>query len=348
MKTVKIGNRVLDVDQQPFFVAELGICHEGRIDVALELTRTAVEAGADCVKTETFQRSTMVYDPSAMMSYSIDNKKYTVSLAEHMDRYELSFDEHHRIKLLCDELKVPFMSTAHDFHAVDFLESIGVAAIKIASPDIVHYPLLRYTAQKRIPVFLDTGSAYQHEIELAVKTLREEGLEDIVVNHNPQGHPAPADRHDLRVIPRLQDILGIPIGLADHFEGYDMLYAAVAVGANTVEKPISRDRFVHEPERNYSISIADLPDVLLNLRNVHSALGKPEKAMSKEAENYRDRNRMACVAARNLRPGDLVSFDNITFGRPRKGIGVEHWDLIEGRKIRHAINQHEFLRWDDL
>ena len=219
---------------------------------------------------------------------------------------------------------------------------------KSPRPTLSTTPLLRYVAQKRIPVFLDTGSAYQHEIELAVKTLRDEGLEDIVVNHNPQGHPAPADQHDLRVIPRLQDILGIPIGLADHFEGYDMLYAAAAVGANTLEKPISRDRFVHEPERNYSISIDDLPDVLSNLRDVHSALGKPEKAMSKEAENYRDRNRMACVAARDLKPGDIVNFDNITFGRPRKGIGVEFWDLIEGRKIRHAINQHDFIRWEDL
>jgi sialic acid synthase SpsE len=290
----------------------------------------------------------MVYDPSATMSYTVGGKKYCVSLAEHMDRYELSFDEHHRIKKLCDELGVSFISTAHDFTAIDFLETIGAAAIKIASPDIIHYPLLRYAARKQIPLFLDTGSAHQYEIEIAVKILREEGLEDIVVNHNPQGHPALAEGHDLKIIPRLQEILSIPIGLADHYEGYEMIYAAVAVGANTLEKPISRDRFVHEPERNWSITIDDLPQVLKNLRKTYDALGKSERTLSKEAEIYRDANRMACVAACDLAAGDEVNLDNVTFGRPRKGIGVEHWDIIEGRKLRRAIKKRDFLQWEDL
>ncbi|KPA15256.1 N-acetylneuraminate synthase [Candidatus Magnetomorum sp. HK-1] len=348
LKTVKIKDHKIGIGNAPFFVAELGICHEGRLDIALELTKAAIDAGAHCIKTETFQRETIVFDSSATMTFCIDGKQHTTSLSEHMDKYELSFEEHHQIKKYCDEKDVPFISTAHDFKAVDFLINIGVAAIKVASPDIVHFPLLRYIAQKRIPVFLDTGSAYQYEIELAVKQLRDSGHNDIIINHNPQGHPAPANKHDLRIIPRLKEIINVPIGLADHYEDYEMLYAATAIGANTLEKPISRDRFVCEPERNWSINIDDLPQVLKKIENVYYALGNHQRTLIKTSEKYRSQNRVACVAAKDLKAGDIINFDNVIFGRPRKGIGVEHWDLISGRVIKKIKKKHDFIQWEDL
>ncbi len=347
MKNVIIGTQTLGKGHPTFFVAELGICHEGRLDVALELTRAAVAAGADCVKTETFQRKNLVYSPEATTSYEIWGKSHEVSLADHMDRYELSLDEHHEVRRECARLGVPFMSTAHDFEAVDFLADIKADAIKVASPDIVHFPLLKHIAAKGLPVFLDTGSALRHEIIQAVNFLRTNGLDDIVVNHNPKGHPAPPAGHALLEIPLLMELLQIPIGLADHYEGYEMLYAAVAVGAYTVEKPISRDRFVEEPERNWSISLEDLPGVIRNVRAVCDAV-QPKQELSSASSAYRSNNRMACVAKSDLLPGDEVSFENFTFGRPRKGIGVDFWDLVEGRKLRTHLSRHEFLNWEHL
>lgn len=347
MKEVKIGKYTLGKGHPPFFVAELGICHEGRLDVALELTRAAVAAGAHCIKTETFQRENLVYSPEATTSYEIWGETYEVSLSEHMERYELSLDEHYEVRKECTRLGVPFMSTAHDFEAVDFLADIEVDAVKVASPDIVHYPLLRHIAAKRLPVFLDTGSAHRHEIIQAVNLLRRNELEDVVVNHNPKGHPALAGGHALLEIPLLADILQIPIGLADHYEGYEMLYAAVAAGAGTVEKPISRDRFVKEPERNWSISVEDLPGVIRNVQAVFEAV-QPKQEFAFTSTAYRSNNRMACVAKRDLLSGDEVNFDNFTFGRPQKGIGVELWDLVEGRKLRSSLTKHEFLNWEHL
>jgi len=348
MQTVKIWDYTIGEGYEPFFVAELGICHQGKLDVALELTKAAFDAGANCIKTETFQRESLVFDPSATVTYTIAGKQYTSSLIEHMDKYELSFEEHHEIKKYCDKLGIPFISTAHDFKSVDFLESINAAAIKIASPDIIHYPLLRYVAKKRIPVFLDTGSAYQYEIELAVKNLRDSGLNDIVVNHNPQGHPAPANKHDLRIIQRLKDIIAVPIGLADHYEGYEMLYAAIALGANTVEKPISKDRYICEPERNWSISINDLSQVLKIIKCVYDSLGKPERVLLGSAEQYRTQNRVSCVAANDLKPGDIINFENVIFGRPRKGIGVEYWDIVNARSIKKEKKKNDFIQWEDI
>ena len=262
MKKISVSDYHIGEKEPPFFVAELGICHEGKLDIALELTQAAAEAGADCIKTETFHHSTTVFDPSAVTSYTINSIKHTVPLIEHMKQFQLTLEEHHEIKKLCDRFNIPFMSTAHDFESIDFLCDIGASVIKICSPDLIHYPLLKYAARKGVPVAIDSGGGYQHEIEIAVKTLKENGLEDILINHNPEGHPAPAETHDLSVIPRLKQITELPVGLADHYEGYEMIYAATAIGADLLEKPISKDRFDPMPEKNWSISIDDLKSVL--------------------------------------------------------------------------------------
>lgn len=347
MQPIDIGPFTISPDTPPFFVAELGICHGGKLKTALELTEAAARAGVQCIKTETFD-ARMVFSPEAKAKYMINGQEIVVSLQEHMKKYQLSLEEHATIKRKCDQFEIPFMSTAHDFNAIDFLVEIGAAAIKIASPDLVHIPLLRYAARTSLPIFLDTGAALQFEIEIAVKTLKEAGCNKLVINHNPDGHPAPAHKHDLLIIPRLQEILDLPVGLADHYAGYEILYAATALGAMTLEKPISKNRFIPEPEHSWSISIADLPQVLKNIAAIHASRGQPQRELSPKQQQYRDTNRMACLAAKDLRPGEIISLENICFGRPRKGIGVEYWDLIAGRKLVKKKKKHEFIQWGDF
>ncbi|OKY76258.1 MAG: hypothetical protein BM485_03120 [Desulfobulbaceae bacterium DB1] len=335
--------------EPPYFVAELGICHGGDLEVALQLARQAAAAGAPCVKTETFQADRLVGDPALTTSYVINGETRTELLAEHMSRFQLSFNQHHAIKKECDRLGVSFMATAHDAESVEFLKDIGAAAVKAASPDLIHIPLLRCMAASGLAVFLDTGSAHLHEIVQAVSTLRGAGAQRIVVNHNPAGHPAAAHRHDLRQIPRLMQILGVPVGISDHYEGYDMLPAATALGACALEKPISEDRFVQEPERNWSISIADLPEQLQRIREVYLALQPMDTLhLTPEQEQYRLRNRMSLVAAKDLAPGDPIDLQHVDFARPRQGIGVEHWDAVHGRLLRRAKPARSFIDWSDL
>lgn len=348
MKTVRIGDHCIGDGNAPFFVAELGICHGGSVDIALDLAAAAIAAGAHCVKTETFQWQDLVFAPDATCSYVIDGQRVVEPLAEHMRRFGLTLEEHHRVKRLCDERGIPFMSTAHDAKAVDFLVRIGAAAIKIASPDIVHTPLLRRAAATRLPVFLDTGAALEPEVLAAVSILREAGQEEIVVNHNPAGHPALAEGHDLRIMLRLRERTGLPVGLADHYAGYEMLYAAAALGADALEKPVSFDRLAPEPERSWSVQAEDLPAVLENIRGVHAALGRPERTLTPAQREYRDMHRMALVAARDLKPGEPIGFDTVIFGRPRRGVGVEEWDRVAGRCLARAVARHSFIRHEDL
>ena len=125
-----------------------------------------------------------------------------------------------------------------------------------------------------------------------------------------------------------------------------MAYAAVAVGADVVEKPVSRDRFLPACEHIWSVSVPDLPVFVQTLRNVHSALGRPQR----EGPGLRPSSphRVALVAARDLKPGDTLTLETVEFGKPRLGIGVEFWDEVEGRALRNPLAKGSFITWDDL
>ncbi len=346
MKTVHIWDKEIGEGNLPYFIAELGTCHRGSVEVAKENAKAAVAAGADCVKTETFYE-TEVADDAARKVFTTRTKKYSVPLKEHMRRYQFTLDQHHEIKKYCDELGVPFMATAHSWEAVDFLKDIGAAAIKVASPDIVHIPLIRYVAKTGLVIFLDTGGAYQYEVELAVKTARDAGCNDLIVNHNPSGHPAPAEKHDLRIIPRFKEILGIPVGFADHYDGYEMMPLAVALGANCIEKPISEDRFLEECEHIWAISRKDLKEAIGSIHDAYKAMGNKERPMglTDRPENL---GRVALIASKDLQSGGKINLDNITFGKPRLGLGVENWNLVEGRKLVRNKKKGSYIQWDDI
>lgn len=341
IKGVKIGG-----GQPPYFVAELGTCHRGSVDVAKENARMAAQAGAPCVKTELFHE-TEVLNPNIMKTYSIGDRRYEVPLVEHMRRYQLTLDQHREIKEYCDTLGVAFMATAHDRSRVDFLREIGADAVKIASPDIVHYPLIRYAAASGLALFLDTGGAWQHEVEMAVKAARDAGCERLVVNHNPKGHPAAARDHDLLVMDRFKKLFRCPVGLADHYDGYDMVYAAAALGADSIEKPVSENRFIEECEHIWAVTRDDLAHVIATMHVFHQSRGKHCRDMG-PGLRPRSPHRVALAAARDLAPGEPITEANVIFGKPRLGIGVEYWDEVEGRALSAAKRKGEYIRWEDL
>ncbi len=342
---ITIRDKKIGADHSPYFVAELGTCHQGSLEKAIQFAQAAASAGADCIKTELFSENE-VFDPSARKTFSIRGKDYSVPLIDHMRATQLTLEEHHQVKLECDRLDLPFMATAHDFERVDFLVKIGAEAVKIASPDIIHFPLIRYAARSALALFLDTGGAYEHEVEEAVKIAREAGCQRLVVNHNPSGHPAPPEGQDLKIIPRLSELLGCPVGLSDHYDGYEMTYAATAIGASVIEKPITDDRFFEAVEHIWAIDLKDLKTVISNIKAVHTALGKSNRG--EKGKRPESPHRVALVAARDLKSGDVLSLDTIGFGKPRLGIGVEHWDKVEGQTLKRSLKKGEFVRWEDI
>lgn len=347
-KIVRVGGKNIGDGEKTFTVVELGVCHEQNVELADHFIAVAKKAGADAVKVESFQADELVVDKTIEHEYGTTKGVKRENYYNLLKRLELSYDDFAKLKKKADEVGILFFSTVHNKHSVDFMESIGVCAYKIASPDIINYPLLRYVAQKNLPIFMDSGGAFMSEIDRAVVILEIAGAKDVIVMHNPSGYPAPPEKTDLRMISTIKNTFDIPVGLSCHTPGFDMVVASVALGANVVEKPISRNRDVENPEHIFSFLDIEAEEFISKIRTVETSLGNKRRSVVNEKSLPRFIGRRGTYAAKDLDPGEIISEENILFAKPWKGISVEFSNEIIGKKAKKALRRHTPILWGDI
>lgn len=342
---VRVGNLEIGDNEKVFIVFELGVCHEQNVELAKHFIEVAAGAGANAVKVESFQADEILVDRNVEHEYGTLNGKKRENYYSLLKRLEFTYEQHASLKKKADEMGILFFPTVHNKQSVDFMLSIGVCAFKIASPDIINYPLLRYIAGTGLPIFMDTGGAFIAEIDRAVTLLEKEGAKDIVIMHNPSGYPAPPEKTDLRMVPMMKRLFDVPVGLSCHTPGFDMVIASVALGANVIEKPISRNVNLESPEHIFSFLDVEAEDFISKIRTVEIALGHKRRSSVDEKSLPRFIGRRGIYAVRDLKEGDVLSEDNIMLAKPWKGISVEFFDEIIGRRVKAPVKKHEFLTW---
>ncbi len=347
-KVIQIGDKKISDDGRVFVVAELGVCHEQDVTVAEHLIEVACESGIDAVKVESFQADELVVDKTIEHEYGTSTGTRRENYYELLKRLQLSYDDYARLKRKADELGMLFFSTVHNKHSVDFMRSIGVCAFKIASPDIINYPLLRYIARMELPIFIDTGGAFVGEVDKAVIILQNEGAKDIVIMHNPSGYPAPPEKTDLRMIPAMKSLFDTFVGLSCHTPGFDMVLASVALGANVIEKPISRSRTIESPEHVFSFLDTEADEFVSKIRTMEIALGSKRRTTVNEMSLPRFIGRRGIYAARDLEAGTILSEENLILAKPWKGVSVEFIDDIIGKRLKHGLEKHMPVNWGDI
>lgn len=347
-KVIQVGNKKIGDGEKVFIVVELGVCHEQKVELAEYFIEVAKKAGADAVKVESFQADELVVDKTIEHEYTTAKGIKRENYYNLLKRLELSYDDHARLKKKADEVGILFFSTVHNKYSVDFMHSIGVCAFKIASPDIINYPLLRYVTQKGLPIFMDTGGAFINEVDKAVITLANSGVKDLVIMHNPSGYPAPPEKTDLKMIPTMKNIFDVPIGLSCHTPGFDMVVASVALGANVIEKPISRNKEIESPEHIFSFLDIEADEFVSKIRTMEISLGNKRRLSVTEKSLPRFIGRRGIYAAKDLKTGEVVSEENIILAKPWKGISVEFIDSVLGKKVRTSVKRHTPLNWVDI
>ena len=248
-----------------YIIAEAGVNHNGRLDLAKELCLAAKNAGADCVKFQTWQTEKIITRHVAQADYQADNTGRTESQFDMLKRLELSYDDFRAVKAYCDEIGIQFASTADEPDSLDFLLTLGIPFIKIGSGEIGNLPYLRYMGSKKKPVLLSTGMSSLADVELSLEALRQGGAEDIAL-HCTTSYPCPYDRVNLRAMDTLHAAFGLPVGYSDHTEGIAIPTAAAARGAAVIEKHFTLDRHMegpdHRPRRN-ALSLKSCSSALL-------------------------------------------------------------------------------------
>ena len=332
--------KLLPADR-PWLIAEAGVNHNGRLDLALRLVDAAARAGADAVKFQTFRAEALASSSAPQAAYQ--RRSGRSSQLEMLKRLELSPEAHRKVRARCRARGVEFLSTPFDEASADFLDALGVRAFKIASPDAANPRLLAHVARKRKPVFLSTGMCTLAEVRDAVRTLKAGGARGIAVLHCVSSYPTPPDQANLRAIPTLARALKLPVGYSDHTTGLEASFAAAALGARVIEKHFTLDKSLPGPDHAMSLDPGELARLASGLRLVAAELGDGIKRPQPcEADVVRVARR-SLVFARDMAAGERIGDGDLAVKRPGTGLPPKAWDRTVGRRLRRAARADELV-----
>lgn len=313
-----------------FIVAELSANHGHKLEVALESVRAAKEAGADAIKIQTYTADTLTLNcdkPDFRLGkglwegeiyYTLYKKAYTP-----WEWHQAIYDEAKKQGLVC-------FSTPFDKTAVDFLEELNNPIMKIASFEITDVGLLEYAAKKGRPMVISTGIATPDDIELAVKTCKEAGNNDITLLKCTSAYPAPIEAANLMTMVDMKQRYGVKVGLSDHTMGYDVAVAAVALGATLVEKHFIMDRSIGGPDAAFSMEKDEFAAMVKAIRNVEKALGEVVYPTDPTKIKGREFSRSLYVA-KDIKAGEMFTDENVRSVRPGFGLHPKYLPEVLGK-----------------
>lgn len=325
-----------------YIIAEAGVNHNGRFDLACKLVDAAKAAGVDCIKFQTFKSKNLV----SRNAQKADYQKTTTGDGSQVDmlkKLELTYDEFLKLKEYCDQVGIFFLSTPFDFDSIDFLDSIDMPFWKIPSGEITNYPYLVALAKTGKPVVMSTGMCDMMEIEAAIKVLRENGTKEIKLLHCNTEYPTPFEDVNLRAMQTMRDAFGLEVGYSDHTKGIEVPVAAVALGATVIEKHFTLDRTMEGPDHKASLEPDELAAMVASIRHIEKALGTGDKTPSPSEKKNIAIARKSIVAKRAIKAGEEFTEENITVKRPGSGISPMRWMEVLGAKAARDFDEDELI-----
>ncbi len=311
-------------------IAEAGVNHNGRLDLALKLCDAAKSSGADVVKFQTWNTEKLITRTVGQAEYQTENTGKRESQFDMLKRLELSYDDFRTIKAYCDEIGIVFASTADEPDSLDFLVDLGIPFIKVGSGEIGNVSYLRYMGEKKLPVVLSTGMSTLKDVEMSVEALKQGGAGEISLLHCTTAYPCPIRSVNLKAMYTLRDRFHCPVGYSDHTNGSVVAVAAVAMGATIIEKHFTLDRSMEGPDHVASTEPDEFRKMVDDIRDVEACLGTGEKCPTEEERVISGVVRKRIVAKKQIHVGDFFSSDNICVKRNETGREAREWDEVIG------------------
>jgi N-acetylneuraminate synthase/N,N'-diacetyllegionaminate synthase len=343
MMGIQIGEHRVGVGGNTLIVAEIGVNHDGKIDRALELVQIAGECGADAVKLQIFQAEMLMHQSVSFAAYQEDSTEDD-SPQEMLKRYELNDQD---LSHLVDAIRgAGMLPLATPFSTRDVLriEALALPAIKIASPDVVNWPLLRAASASGLPLLVSTGASNINEISSSIAWLRGWGA-TFALLHCTSCYPTPFIEANLCWISELKQRFDVPIGFSDHTTDNISGSLAVAAGACIVEKHLTYDRNAPGPDHSASADPEQFAQYVRLIRLADRMMGKPGKHVLDIEKDVRSVSRQSVVAARDLRPGQVIREEDLIVQRPGTGIPASALPFLVGKRATIMIHGGEMISW---
>lgn len=324
-----------------FVIAEIGVNHNGDMDIARRLIDVAADAGADAAKFQTFRADDLIVEGTQAVAYQ---KKNNADLDQYklLKSLELSFEDHEELAAHCEARGIEFMSTGFDKGSLRLLVDLGVKRIKIASGEITNTPLVAASAETCLPIVLSTGMATLEEVAECVRTIRAvwDGLNhkgDLVVLHCTSAYPTALEEVNLAAMGTMARELGEAIGYSDHTTGILVAPMAVAAGAQLIEKHITLDRTMEGPDHAASLEPDELKAMVDNIRRAELIRGDGVKAPRPVEMETRSLVRKGLKFLRDLPQGHVVTADDLIPLRPETGLPPAHLTALVGKSLTRDV-----------
>lgn len=335
-----------------FIIAEAGVNHNGRLDLALRLAEVAAEANADAVKFQTFRADRLASAAAPKAEYQSDQTGAGTQLSM-LRQLELSEADHRAVVQRCLELGIEFMSTPFDADSADFLVGLGMHRIKVPSGELTNKPFIEHLARLGRPLVVSTGMATLEEVKEALAWIEavREALPlkpSITLLHCTSNYPAAPDDVNLRAMATLASETGLAVGYSDHTNGIAVATAAVALGATVIEKHFTLDRNMPGPDHQASLEPDELVAMVSAIRVVERCLGDGAKEPRATEWAMRDVARRSLTLVKSMNSGDRLLPGDVAILRPGHGIAPKFEKDIMGRVLARALPGGTTLQWSDL
>jgi len=320
-------------NHKTFIIAEAGVNHNGRIDLAKQMIDVALEAGADAVKFQTFKTENLVSKNAPKADYQKVSTGSSESQFEMIKKLELDENAHKILFEYCLDKNIHFLSSPFDLDSIDLLNKLGMEIFKIPSGEITNLPYLRKIGGLNKKVIMSTGMADLKEVEDALDMLIKAGteLKNITVLHCNTEYPTPIEDVNLQAMLTIAQAFGVSFGYSDHTLGIEVPIAAVALGACVIEKHFTLDKNMEGPDHKASLEPHELKAMVKAIRNIEKAFGDGIKKPSTSEIKNKPIARKSIVAACDIKKGEVFTNNHITVKRPGTGISPMRWEEIVGK-----------------
>lgn len=344
---IKIRNREIGKHTKPFIIAEMSGNHNQSLERALHLVELAAETGVDALKLQTYTADTITLDVHTD-EFFISNENSLWKGQSLYDLYKQAYtpwEWHKPIFNRAKELGLIVFSSPFDETAVDFLETLEVPAYKIASFENIDIPLIKKVARTGKPIIISTGMATAAELDEAVRTVKAEGNDQIILLKCTSTYPATPENSNLATIPHMRELFGTEIGLSDHTMGVGVSVAAVTLGATVIEKHFTTSRADGGVDSAFSMEPHELKSLVEETERAWQAVGEIKYGPT-ESELKSIDDRRSLYIGEDMKAGDVFTKENLRDVRPGLGLPTKYYELLLGKTIKQDAKKGTPVSWE--
>lgn len=335
----------INFNDSTFIIAEIGVNHNGSVELAKKMIKSASDCGVDAVKFQTFVSEDLVSENAKTAEYQEKNTNENSQL-EMLKKLELSYEDFFELKKYAENCGVMFLSSPFDFKSVDLLEKLDVSLYKLGSGELTNFELIDYVLKTKKPLILSTGMATLDEIKETYDFI--ENKDGLVILHCITGYPTSFEEANLNFIKTLQKELDVPIGFSDHSPGIELPIAAVALGACVVEKHFTLDKTLEGPDHKASLNPEEFKAMVDAIRNVELAMGDGIRKFSENERDIKKVARKSIILNKDIKKGTVLKKDMLSIKRPGTGIEPKYLNEVIGKVANKDLNSSAILQWEDL